>query len=238
MAGSEDELAAGAGDRSSLRASDADREQVITVLKSAFTQGRLTRDEFYLRATQVFASRTYADLDALTADIPAGLAKPQPPEPARQPDSKRLIRRGTAVGAGAGMVIPAVTIMLAGGPPVFAVFFGVLISASIAVLLPGFLTLLSWVFDRDFSGQPSQGPPPSARGQGYQRLASADPTGSSCQIDQEPPHTVEVGRRRLPRPQLPSLLAPHRWCRPTPLNSVLARQLGAARARCHTEGAA
>ena len=42
MAGSGDELAAGARDRSRLRASDADREQVDTVLKAAFAQGRLT----------------------------------------------------------------------------------------------------------------------------------------------------------------------------------------------------
>ena len=42
MAGSGDELAAAAGDRSRLRASDADREQVVTVLKAAFAQGRLT----------------------------------------------------------------------------------------------------------------------------------------------------------------------------------------------------
>jgi hypothetical protein len=158
----------------------------------------------------VFASRTYADLDTLTADLPAGLAKPQP-EPAGEPDSKKLIRRGTAVGAGAGMVIPAVAIMAAGGPPGVAVFMGVLVSALIAVLLPGCLTLLSWVLDRDFSRQPSQGPPRSARCQGYQRLTSADPTGSPSQINQEPPHTIEAGRRRLPRPQLPSLLAPHGW---------------------------
>jgi hypothetical protein len=211
VAGSGDELAAGAGDHSRLRASDADREQVITVLKSAFVQGRLTRDELYLRATQVFASRTYADLDALTADIPAGLAKPQPPEPSREAESKKLIRRGTAVGAGAGLVIPVLTTMVVGAPPVVGVVLGVVCGALIAVLLPGFLTLLSRVFDTDFSSQPSQGPPPSARGQGYQRRASADPTGSPSQINQEPPHTVEVGRRRLPRPQLPSLLAPHEW---------------------------
>ena len=216
MAGSGDELAAGAGDRDRLRASDADREQVAAALEAAFVQGRLTKDEFDLRVSQVFASRTYADLDALTADIPAVLAKPQPPEPARQPDSKKLIQRGTAVGAGAGLVIPAVLIMVvggpAGGPPraVLAVVAGVVLSALIAVLMAGFLTLLSWVLDRDSSKQPSQGPPPSARGQGYQRLASADPTGSPSQVSQEPPHTVEAGRSRFPRSRLPSLPAQRR----------------------------
>jgi hypothetical protein len=64
MAGSGDELAAGVGDRNRLRASDADREQVAEVLKTAFVQGRLTMDEFALRVTQVYASPTYADLVA------------------------------------------------------------------------------------------------------------------------------------------------------------------------------
>ncbi len=56
------------------RASDADREQVIDVLKVAFAQGRLTKDELDLRAGQALTSRTYADLAAVTADFVA--AKP------------------------------------------------------------------------------------------------------------------------------------------------------------------
>jgi len=62
-----------------LRASHADREQVIGTLKVAFVQGRLTRDELDARVDQVFASRTYADLAEVTADIPAGLTATRPP---------------------------------------------------------------------------------------------------------------------------------------------------------------
>lgn len=51
------------------RCSDADREQVIAVLKAAFVQGRLTKDELDARAGHAFTSATYADLAALTADI-------------------------------------------------------------------------------------------------------------------------------------------------------------------------
>jgi DUF1707 SHOCT-like domain len=76
-----DEMAAGGGGCSHLRASHADRDQVIEVLKAAFVQGRLAKDEFDLRVGQVLASRSYADLDALTADIPAGPAS-APPTPA------------------------------------------------------------------------------------------------------------------------------------------------------------
>ena len=54
-----------------LRAAHADREQVIAVLKAAFVQGRLTKDELEARVARAFAAKTYADLATLTADIPA-----------------------------------------------------------------------------------------------------------------------------------------------------------------------
>src|SRR6516165_7757729 len=73
MAGPGDGIAAGAGGRGHLRASHADREQVIGTLKAGFVQGRLAKDEFDLRVGQTFASRTYAELAAVTADLPAGL---------------------------------------------------------------------------------------------------------------------------------------------------------------------
>jgi hypothetical protein len=57
--------------RGHLRAAHADREQAVTVLKAAYAQGRLTKDELEARVGQAFASRTYAELAALTADIPA-----------------------------------------------------------------------------------------------------------------------------------------------------------------------
>jgi hypothetical protein len=85
MAGPGDEIAASAGGRTHMRASHADREQVIDVLKTAFVQGRLAKDEFDLRVGYVLASQTYADLNALTADIPAGWIRAQSPNPARRP---------------------------------------------------------------------------------------------------------------------------------------------------------
>ena len=80
-----DDLAAGAGGLDRLRASRADREQVVGVLKAAFVQERLNRDEFGLRIGRALASRTYGDLAALTADIP-----PAPPagEPIRKPEKR------------------------------------------------------------------------------------------------------------------------------------------------------
>jgi hypothetical protein len=80
MTGPEDGTAAAT--RGRLRTSRADRERVIDTLKSAFVQGFLTKDEFDARVGQTFASRTYAELAALTADIGAGLTGAPP---SRQP---------------------------------------------------------------------------------------------------------------------------------------------------------
>jgi len=73
MTGPQDPATAG-GER--LRAGHADREQVIETLKDAFVAGRLTRDELDARARRALAARTYADLAALTADIPPAAAVP------------------------------------------------------------------------------------------------------------------------------------------------------------------
>jgi hypothetical protein len=79
VAGPGGEKAAAAAGRGHLRASRADREQMIDALKAAFVQGRLTKDEFDARIGKAFAARRYADLATVTADIPAGLAGAQPP---------------------------------------------------------------------------------------------------------------------------------------------------------------
>jgi hypothetical protein len=78
MPGLEHEMAAGGG-RGRLRASDADREDVIGTLKAAYVYGLVTKDEFDARVSQTFAARTYAQLAVVTADIPAGLAPAPPP---------------------------------------------------------------------------------------------------------------------------------------------------------------
>ena len=68
----------GLAGRGHMRAAQADREQAITVLKAAYAQGRLTKDELEARAGQAFASRTYAQLAALTADLPVDLPAESP----------------------------------------------------------------------------------------------------------------------------------------------------------------
>jgi hypothetical protein len=54
------------------RASDADRERAVDVIKAAFAEGRLTREEHSARVERTYFARTYSELAALSADLPAG----------------------------------------------------------------------------------------------------------------------------------------------------------------------
>ena len=106
-----DDTAAATAGRGRLRASHADREHVVDVLKAAFVQGRLTKDEFDMRVGQTFASRTYAELAALTADIPAGLIGAQPlrkPARAQAPHPENKVVNSCACAALAVVVLGAV----------------------------------------------------------------------------------------------------------------------------------
>jgi hypothetical protein len=89
-----DDTAVGQAGRGHLRASHADREQVIGTLKAAYVQGMLAKDELDARLGQAFASRTYADLAGLTADLPARPTTAKPPEPARAHTEQKVLRPG------------------------------------------------------------------------------------------------------------------------------------------------
>ena len=109
MAGPGGDGTADNADRGRLRASDADREQVIEVLKAAFVQGRVTQDELDMRSGQAFTAQTYADLAVLTADLPAGITRARPPrERARaqtRPPGDRTVQKGLRIDAAATVVM-------------------------------------------------------------------------------------------------------------------------------------
>jgi len=88
-----------------IRASDQDRDAVVQRLQQAFAERRLDDDEFDERMRAALTARTGADLDKLTADLPAPVpgstaaAGPAPAVPARSPGRwamayKNSIRRG------------------------------------------------------------------------------------------------------------------------------------------------
>jgi len=129
--------------RGHLRASLADREQVIGVIKAAFAQGRLAKDEYDQRVGLALAPRTYAELAALTADLPPG----RPSMPARVPcdptgHPARMMAVATALYGGAwvyallaspthGIEGPAATLLILGS-----------LFAYISALLIGVMTIV------------------------------------------------------------------------------------------------
>ena len=56
--------------RASLRASDADREQLVETLRQHHADGRLTLEELTERTGRAYTARTLGDLDALATDLP------------------------------------------------------------------------------------------------------------------------------------------------------------------------
>ena len=79
-----------------VRASDADRDRVIDVLRAATADGRLTADEFSERMEAALSSRTFRELAPLTADLAATPAS-RTPEPAQAEDVIRIDQRGGSV---------------------------------------------------------------------------------------------------------------------------------------------
>jgi uncharacterized membrane protein len=217
MTGPGDPIAAGTAGRDRLRASHAEREQAIEVLKAAFVQGRLTKDEFDARAGQALTARTYADLAALTADFPAGpTSSRQLGQPARMkapPPGSTELRTGVRV-------IIATTVLTAGAW-VGAWFarahegaVGMLVFISAFIWL-GMLILTATMMaesrrQRHSGGQLSPRPAPGAGGKTSQRPASAAPARQLPRIDHGE-DTAEAARSDGAHPRSPSSPPPHRW---------------------------
>jgi DUF1707 SHOCT-like domain len=128
-----------APDHGPLRASRADREQVVDLLKAAFVEGRLTQDELDGRIGQALAARTSAELAALTADLPAEPERAPIAAPASAPARARTHNQSAnrAVKSGAG-AIGAVIVVLSGTVMALG-------QPAAAVLLALFITILAGV---------------------------------------------------------------------------------------------
>lgn len=68
-----------------MRASTADRERTVDILKAALAEGRLTSGEYDRRLTAALNARTYGELGQLVADLPTGPTPFSSPRPARTP---------------------------------------------------------------------------------------------------------------------------------------------------------
>jgi len=76
-----------AGNQAAMRASSADRERAVDVLKAGFAEGRLTQDEYNDRMGRAYTARTYGELAALTADLPAGVLPAWPVQAYQAPST-------------------------------------------------------------------------------------------------------------------------------------------------------
>ena len=78
-----------------MRASDADRERVVNVLRAAAADGRLAPEEFSQRARAAWSARTFGELALLTADLAE-----------RAQDVIRIGQRGGSVRRAGRWVVP------------------------------------------------------------------------------------------------------------------------------------
>jgi hypothetical protein len=208
MAEPGDEIAAAARGDGHLRASHADREQVIGTLKAAYVQGMLAKDELDARVGRTLAARTYTELAAVTADLPAGLTTAQPRPPARAEGEIRIPRLGrvltVATVAYAG-VWPVAFALPHSGPDhdphaglalVVLATFGYLI----LVCMLGAQIISDWL-DKRSGRQLPRGLPPGGGGQASQRLASAALDRQLPPTVHDPPHS----RSRTEPPSPPAI---------------------------------
>jgi hypothetical protein len=129
-----------AGDRGRLRASDADRERAVDVLKAAFVQDRLSKSDLAERVGRVLVSKTYADLAGATAGIPSRRV-PAPPPPPRQPPTAPPLqpaapRRASPV---SWKVISWVVGVIVVAPGLAVAFFDTYYGSFFILLLAGFI---------------------------------------------------------------------------------------------------
>jgi len=206
MAEPGDEIAARASGRGHLRASHADREQVIGTLKAAFVQGMLARDEFDQRVAQAFAARTYAELAALTFDLRAMPAAAQPPKPARPQGKQPVLRPGpvimvaTALYAGVWPFLLSWPANAEGDTPAPV---GLLFSSATTIYLVVLGIAVGYLVARRREGRPDGQPPreraPGARSPASWRLPPVGPGGQLPPTDPGQQRSAEAAPIRRPR---------------------------------------
>jgi DUF1707 SHOCT-like domain len=154
---------AASDDYGRMRASRALREQVVDTPKTAFVQGRLTKDELDARVARALVPLTYAELATLTDDLPDGLA------PVAEPQQGSLAKAGVYVTIVAGLFLVAA--VGNGGNPLTLLGAVLFLSPIWLAALAGLLALHARL-DQRAAGRFPPGP-----GQGLAREAGTRPAG-------------------------------------------------------------
>ena len=150
--------------RINLRASDADREHVVSLLHKAATEGRIASEELEQRVAHALKAQTYGELEQTVSDLPGGRA----PRPRRQQPVRR------SAGGWALATVRANPMLLLFAIPVLAVTFAMLLAATVlwAVLMVVVMVLGGrphpprgpWMYNRHRRGY---GPPRRGRPRSY-----------------------------------------------------------------------
>jgi hypothetical protein len=140
--------------RSTLRASDADRESVVDRLRDAAAEGRIAAHELEQRIAAALGAQTYGDLDATVSDLPS----PSSPSRRRQVAGSAVatVRAHPALLL---LAIPVAMIVVA----VMLALAAVAAAVSIAALVLGHHRRISYRRGPARLGPPRYGPPPSRR---------------------------------------------------------------------------
>jgi hypothetical protein len=204
MAGPGDEMAARAGGWGHLRASHADRERVVGVLKAAFVEGRLAKDEFELRVGQTFAARTYAELAALTADLPGGITAAKPRRPSQAALGPAVVWPGRVITAASALYAGVWAVLLLsplGENPLAQA----LIPNATLVYLGVLIICLAAILARRGDGRIGERPPrgPGAHGPASSYLPPDAADGQLPPADPGHRHTAKAVQRHRPQPPSP-----------------------------------
>jgi uncharacterized protein DUF1707 len=80
-------------DREKMRASDAERQEVVERLRGALDEGRLKMDEYLDRMGRAYDAVTYGDLEPLYSDLPESraVARPESAPPSQEPASQEPV---------------------------------------------------------------------------------------------------------------------------------------------------
>jgi hypothetical protein len=113
-----------------IRASDAERDRVVGLLKQHFTDGRLTLEEFSDRMDVAYAAKTRGELVTTLRELPVLTRRPAAPVEART-NAHREDR---------AWAFPAPLVPIA----IVAMVFGVLLLSRGLVLWPLFAVLWIW----------------------------------------------------------------------------------------------
>ena len=116
-----------------LRASDADRDEVVERLRTAAGEGRLTHDELDERLSRALTAVTYADLAAVLADLPTS-RRPAPTLSRRRTVGARAL---STVRANPFLLVFMIPLMAVTGAMLLAVAVTVVTLAAVVMLLGG-----------------------------------------------------------------------------------------------------